>query len=69
MKVEDLLEVLQKINPEAEVYITDHCSVPQEANIIFVADEELNGDGELEFCELGLSLGDKAVLIAIEDKD
>ena len=67
MKVRELIEWIEKA-PDAEVYIAGFCDTPEEANMVFFADE-INSDGELSFCELGISLGEKAILICNEDTE
>jgi len=66
MIASEIIEMLEKC-PWAEVYIAGYCGEPEEANSVLFADE-LNSDGNLAFCELGISMGQKAVLICNEDQ-
>jgi len=68
VKVEELLETLRGVNPEAEVFVAGYGDMPEEVNKVFMADE-LNSDKELVFCDFGDTFGDLAVLITYEDKD
>ena len=65
MKASEVIEILAKA-PDAEVFIAGYCDEPQKATTILFADE-LNSDGRLSFCDFGNALGEKAVLICIED--
>lgn len=66
MKVSDALEILSKVSPDAELLIAGYGDMPEVCNKIFVADDK-NSDGEWSFCDLGVSMGDKAVLMTNED--
>lgn len=66
MKVRDVLEILAKVNPDADIYVAGHMETEELANTILMADDK-NSDGELKFCDFGLSMGDIAVLITFED--
>ncbi len=65
MTASELIEKL-KYAPGAKVFIAGYCDEPQEANSILFADEH-NADGGLSFCDFGIALGEKAVLICVED--
>ena len=68
MKVWELKGQLKYADDDAEVFIAEFGSSAVEANKVFFA-EEINSDGELAFCDLGMALGGKAVLITYEEKD
>ena len=65
MIASELIEML-KHAPDAQVFIAGYMDIPEEANTVLFADE-FNVDDELSFCDFGVALGEKAVLICVED--
>ena len=65
MIAQEVIDML-KHAPGAEVFVAGYMDEPQPATIVLFADE-INSDGGLSFCDLGNALGEKAVLICVED--
>lgn len=65
MTVLELIEILKRA-PDAQVFIAGYMNIPEEANSVLFADEH-NTDGGLSFTDFGDALGEKAVLICVED--
>lgn len=67
MIASELIEILKKA-PDAQVFIAGQMDAEEAANTVLFADE-INCDGGLSFCDFGNAMGEKAVLICVEDKD
>ncbi len=65
MIASEVIEML-KHAPDAKVFIAGYMDRPEEASTVLFADE-FNADGGLSFCDFGDALGEKAILICVED--
>ena len=71
MKVKELIEKLESVNQESNVYIAMNCDEPVAAGYIMYADEEgekgEENEGELEFHDENWGMtGELAILICEE---
>jgi hypothetical protein len=66
MTVCELINILEKLPQESDVYIAEQGQMHVPATQVMVADAEDTDDGMLSFRALGVSGGDVAVLVCEE---